>query len=193
MTKKEIRTQMLAERSKLSSDDVSSLSLQISVNFFNFLKDLNSKTIHSFLPILERKEVDAWPIINGLLEHYKDVSMVSSRVNYESQELEHVPFNSTSVFHTDQWGISVPTTDRVTPEKDIDLIITPLLGFNQQGHRVGYGKGFYDRFFKKCRPDAKKVGVSFFSEAFIIDDLNEFDIALDYCITPSKIFQFEQQ
>ena len=70
-----------------------------------------------------------------------------------------------------------------------DLILVPLLGFDKKGNRVGYGKGFYDRFLAKCRSDVLKVGVSFFEPTDRISDVSPFDIRLDYCITPARVWK----
>ncbi|MBL4862356.1 MAG: hypothetical protein JKY09_04995 [Crocinitomicaceae bacterium] len=62
---------------------------------------------------------------------------------------------------------------------------------DKQGNRVGYGKGFYDRFLKKCSPRCKFVGLNHFDELVdTIQDLNPYDIKLDACITPNNIYRF---
>jgi 5-formyltetrahydrofolate cyclo-ligase len=73
--------------------------------------------------------------------------------------------------------------------QNIDLVIVPLLAFDKYGNRVGYGKGFYDRFLSKCRSNVIKVGVSFFEPADRITDINPLDIRLDYCITPTRVWK----
>ena len=72
----------------------------------------------------------------------------------------------------------------------IDLVITPLLAFDLKGYRVGYGKGFYDRFFASLPKDTKKVGISLFEPCEAIEDVNEQDIPLTHCVTPNKVFTF---
>jgi 5-formyltetrahydrofolate cyclo-ligase len=59
------------------------------------------------------------------------------------------------------------------------------------GHRIGYGKGYYDRFLRTCRPECKKIGLSFFEVMEeTIADAGEHDIPLDACITPTQLVQF---
>ncbi len=77
-------------------------------------------------------------------------------------------------------------------DHDIDLVITPLLAFDIKGYRVGYGKGFYDRFFAPLRNDVKRVGISLFSPCEEIENINEYDIPLTHCITPKKIYTFSR-
>lgn len=88
------------------------------------------------------------------------------------------------------WGIPEPEEGILTDPKTIDMILVPLLAFDKQGHRVGYGKGYYDRFLKDCRTDAQKIGLSFFSpEEKIVDTFSE-DFLIDMVVTPDKIFRF---
>ena len=67
----------------------------------------------------------------------------------------------------------------------------PLLAFDEQGHRVGYGKGFYDKLLSKCKPDCKRIGLSLLEPTSKIDDINPHDGILHACITPSKTWDFE--
>ena len=69
-------------------------------------------------------------------------------------------------------------------------MLLPLLAFDSKGNRVGYGKGFYDLFLSKCKPDVVKIGLSFFDTEEIIEDVFLEDIRLDYCITPDTIVKF---
>ena len=76
----------------------------------------------------------------------------------------------------------------ITPEK-LDVIFIPLLGFDKQGNRVGYGKGYYDRFLHQCKPEALKIGLSFFeAETTLIQDTTEHDVPLDVCVTPTQVY-----
>jgi 5-formyltetrahydrofolate cyclo-ligase len=90
-----------------------------------------------------------------------------------------------------QWGILEPNPQSAIryPLSEIDLVIVPLLGFDKQGNRVGYGKGFYDRFLARCRSNVIKVGVSFFDPIDGISDITPLDIRLDYCITPTRVWK----
>ena len=62
---------------------------------------------------------------------------------------------------------------------EIDVVLVPLLCSDGQGYRVGYGKGFYDRFLVKCRPDCRKIGLSYFPPVDRIEDVTESDVKMD--------------
>lgn len=72
----------------------------------------------------------------------------------------------------------------------LDAVLVPLIAFDARGFRVGYGKGFYDRFLKTCRADCLKIGLSLFPPVEKIADTADFDVKLDACATPEKIWRF---
>jgi 5-formyltetrahydrofolate cyclo-ligase len=76
------------------------------------------------------------------------------------------------------------------PISKIDVVFVPLLAFDTKGNRAGYGKGFYDNFLSKCKPEVIKVGLSFFEPEDLIADCDHNDVRLDFCVTPLKIYGF---
>ena len=68
----------------------------------------------------------------------------------------------------------------------VDLIITPLLAADEQGNRLGYGGGYYDRFFKK-HPQAKRIGFAFDFQIVNEVPTEEFDEKLDCIVTDKRI------
>jgi 5-formyltetrahydrofolate cyclo-ligase len=104
--------------------------------------------------------------------------------------MENIFFEGLHQLEKNGWGISEPKQGVPTPSEKIDLVIVPLLAFDKQGHRVGYGKGFYDRFLKECRPDCQKVGLSMFDPENQSIETNEHDVLLSLCITPTKEYKF---
>lgn len=91
-----------------------------------------------------------------------------------------------------RWGVpEAVSSDQSSMTTDqVDLVIVPLLAYDARGYRVGYGKGYYDRFLADCRPDVRKIGVSFFEPVPQIEDVDEFDVRLDACVTPEKVISF---
>jgi 5-formyltetrahydrofolate cyclo-ligase len=88
------------------------------------------------------------------------------------------------------WSIPEPEGGVQIQDNQIEVVFVPLLAFDIKGHRVGYGKGFYDIFLKNC-PNAIKIGLSFFEAETTLEDQKAYDIPLDYCITPNQIYHFE--
>ena len=83
-----------------------------------------------------------------------------------------------------------PDASEEVPSSKIEVVFIPLLAFDKQGNRVGYGKGFYDKFLAECNPNTIKIGLSFFEPEELISDVNTKDIQLYYCVTPNRTIKF---
>jgi 5-formyltetrahydrofolate cyclo-ligase len=152
---------------------------------------LEYKTVHIFLPIKKHQEIDTFSILNYFKFAAPQLQLVIPRTNFETFEMENVLYDHYhSILVRNKFDIPEPIHGKLVSNDQIDLVFVPLLAFDKYGNRAGYGKGFYDRFLSKCRPDVKKIGISFFEPVDEISDLNEFDIKLDVCICPDKIWQF---
>ena len=88
------------------------------------------------------------------------------------------------------WGIPEPDKGILIDPRDLDVIFIPLLGYDKIGNRVGYGKGFYDNFLVKCKPEVVKIGLSFFKPVDKISGVHTNDIPLDFCVNPKEIINF---
>jgi 5-formyltetrahydrofolate cyclo-ligase len=89
-----------------------------------------------------------------------------------------------------EYNIPEPVDGLEVPATKIDVVFVPLLAFDKKGHRVGYGKGFYDKFLSECKPETIKIGLSFFEPEELISDVFEGDILLNYGVTPNTIYSF---
>ena len=105
-------------------------------------------------------------------------------------ELISVIVHDETIFKPNKFGIDEPIEGIDMFPTEIDLVIVPLLSFDKKGHRVGYGKGYYDRFLKQCRKDCLKIGFSYFDPVDLIEDFNKFDIKMDYVVTPQTVYKF---
>lgn len=105
-------------------------------------------------------------------------------------EIISVIVHDETVFQTNKYGIEEPIDGIDMFPTEIDLVIVPLLSFDIYGNRVGYGKGYYDRFLRRCRKDCVKIGFSYFEPIDQVEDVNKFDVKLDFGITPNSIFAF---
>lgn len=142
---------------------------------------------HIFLPIAEKKEIDTAFILSIL--QGKDKNVVIPKMMGHGV-LKHYLLTDTVKLKKNKWNIPEPVDGIEVSPDQIDVVFIPLLAFDKKGNRVGYGEGYYDRFLAQCRNDVKKIGLSLFEAEDAITDSNENDIALDYCVTPSKIYSF---
>ena len=190
MTKHQLREFNIQKRLLLSETEYTTFNIQLSNNFFMAVDLAGIKTIHVFIPIKKNREPDTRLIIERIKTEFSNINLVVPRIKYQTDELEHVFFEGEQQLEENKWGIPEPKFGVKAIPQDVDLIIVPLLAFDKVGHRVGYGKGFYDRFLSQCRKDCKKVGLSFFPPISKIDDIDTYDQTLNMVITPDEIFNF---
>jgi len=193
VNKSDLRKHYLAERKKLSDEQILAASKAICDNLFKWASQQHAwwdsiRSIHCFLPIRKQKEVDTFCIIRALRLRYPHIRIVISRTNASDNSLEHFLWDASTELRENSAGIPEPVNGQPYPADQIDLVLVPLLIFDQSGHRVGYGKGYYDRFLATCRIDTLKVGLSIFDPVEDFQEKNEWDIELDYCVTPEKVW-----
>jgi 5-formyltetrahydrofolate cyclo-ligase len=187
MTKSEIRSKYQSQRDKLSQENIDELSIQIANKSLEL--DIWNKTYyHLFLPIANKKEINTEYILQIL--QGKDKEIVLPRSNFETNEMTNILLTDNTRIKVNNYGIPEPINGLEVPSKTIEVVFIPLLAFDSKGHRIGYGKGFYDRFLSQCNPDVVKIGLSFFTIELTDFESLDTDMPLDYCVTPQKIFQF---
>ena len=189
MTKPELRKIYLQERLAISNSGYIELSHRIKEQFF-FHVDLSAVNIlHTFLPLKKNKEPDTGMIIAHLQNEFPAIRLCVPRIHTAANRLESFFFEGMHQMAENQWGILQPITGTPLGADKIDMVLVPLLAFDRCGQRVGYGKGYYDRFLATCKPHCRKVGLSFFPPVDKIDP-SPGDVPLDCCITPEKVYQF---
>jgi 5-formyltetrahydrofolate cyclo-ligase len=187
MTKNELRTKYTLLRQKLSEATIDDLSLQIA-NQIIHLDIWQHSFYHLFLPIQSKKEVNTEYILQVLAG--KDKNIVLSVSDFSSREMSHFLLTDNTTIKKNEYGIPEPVDGLEVPISKINVVFVPLLAYDEKGHRVGYGKGFYDQFLSKCQHETLKIGLSFFEAEIQIEDIFSTDISLDYCITPTRIYNF---
>lgn len=188
MTKAEIRQVYLTKRKTLDEAEYLHGCQRICDHFFSAFDLSFTKTLHTFLPLVDNKEPDTWLIIDRIRREFPQVRISIPKINPKKNEIESYYFEGLDQLQEGNWGIKEPKQGIATNPHDIDVVLVPMLAFDVRGHRVGYGKGYYDRFLSTCRPDCEKIGLSLFPPMGNIP-IEESDIALDWCITPDKIYK----
>lgn len=144
----------------------------------------------SFRSIAERNEIPAATFEKMLDAKHAVTSWCYPRLKPGESLMEAVLQTADTVWKTNNWGIEEPHESPVVHPSDIQLVLVPLLAIDQHGQRVGYGKGYYDRFLKHCHPGVVTVGLSWFEPVEVIADINSNDVPLKYCLTPQKLYVF---
>jgi 5-formyltetrahydrofolate cyclo-ligase len=191
MTKSELRANFLAKRQILSPAEREKFSAAIVSQFFQHFDLTRIKVLHCYVPIERLAEIDTRPIFQQIWTKYPQIATVVPRVNCETDELESLVYSSDVELILNKWEIGEPLHDRRVEPEAIDMVLVPLVCFDRNGHRVGYGKGYYDRFLKQCRSDCIKIGLSYFGPIDSIDDIHTGDVTLDRAVTPGEIFDLK--
>lgn len=163
--KTELRNQILQAR----PGDSTGLTSQI----FGLIQSLQPKIVASYVPLASEPDVGSFNRAES-----RDFELVFPRITGETLEFatgDCVPGN---------FGLLEPIGSAVNPEQ-IDLFLIPALAVDEQGNRLGKGKGFYDRFLSQPLA-GKAIAVVFDSEVLESIPADHFDIGIDGVVTPSK-------
>lgn len=187
MDKKAIRKKYKELRKALSNDERDERSLAIANQLLKI--PIWDKTYyHLFLTISELLEVETEFVLQVLAG--KDKEIVVSKCEFKTVEMLHFLLTENTKIKKNSFNIPEPVNGLEVPVSKIEVVFVPLLAFDTKGNRIGYGKGFYDKFLSECKPNTIKVGLSFFEAEAEDFETHALDQALNYVITPQKVYQF---
>lgn len=189
LTKKDIRREFLEKRLNTPTDQITTLNAQLLAQC-RLLDFSPYRLAHIFLPIREKKEVDTHALADQTRARYPDLQWVISRSNMADGSMLHYLWDQNTILEKNTYGIPEPAGGIVIDPQDLDVVFVPLLAFDIAGHRVGYGKGMYDRFLEQCRPDVTTIGLSLFDPVTGISDIGPWDVPLNIVVTPDTIYHF---
>ncbi|MEX0722787.1 MAG: 5-formyltetrahydrofolate cyclo-ligase [Gracilimonas sp.] len=181
--KQDLRDQVLSKREAYSLEEWQRKSDQILRLFLGLDEYKNAEVVHSYVSINERREVCTDQLIEELFQD--DKKAVVPIVNFTDETLSHSVIHSLEDLERNQWGVREPKEPEFIGVSELDIIIVPMAAADRSGNRLGYGKGFYDRFLQKA--NALKVGFVF--DEFLFDEIpvEEFDVKLDVIITEEDL------
>jgi 5-formyltetrahydrofolate cyclo-ligase len=189
-SKQQLRKAYIARRQQLSPDAYQRLNAQL-LQQWQKLSFSHVAYLHTYLPITARHEPDTLLLINWLAANHPHIKLVHPQSNFADSSMKHFVANANLQLAVNQWGINEPIAgDELTNLHLIDVVLVPLLVADSRGYRVGYGKGFYDRFLPQCKPGTQFIGLSFFEPIERIADIDAFDAPLTQLITPTQIIRF---
>lgn len=149
---------------------------------------MEKKMVSLFLPIERQKEINTYSLWEKITGFGSQVAVPV--MNTQKGDLKHILLVNHNQLAVNELGIPEPQNGKVIAAHKIDVVFVPLLCFDERGHRVGYGGGYYDRFLKKCSPNCKFIGLSLFPPVEHIDEIEHTDIKLHACVTPEKVYRF---
>ncbi|MGB9719567.1 MAG: 5-formyltetrahydrofolate cyclo-ligase [Candidatus Anstonellales archaeon] len=173
MDKRTVRKEMLEKRLLLSEEFVKNASKKICGEIKKIEEYKNAKVVALYFPI--KNEVDVLPLL-------RDKTKTFLLPRLEKEKLVFAQFGSIGELKEGRFGIPEP----VAPawRRRIDVIVVPALAFSPTKHRLGYGKGYYDKFLKKIDPFKLGAVFDFQVEHFAHE---EHDALMDVVITEKRV------
>jgi 5-formyltetrahydrofolate cyclo-ligase len=107
-------------------------------------------------------------------------------------EMVIVPFKPGDPTAQSEYGMPEPVARREIPPQEVDALVIPGLAFDRNGFRLGYGGGFYDRYVRRTRPDALRVGIGFSEQ--VVGDVphSDADERVDRIVTQDGVIVIER-
>src|SRR5438270_9344424 len=153
VTKAEVRKIFKEKRKQIQQEEKEKWTDLILINFqkinFPFIN-----CVHTYLAMETQNEIDTRRFIDYLKFINPGLKIVVPKINLDAGEMRHYILNDDTELLPNDFGIVEPVKGEKVNADEIDLVITPLLAFDEKGYRVGYGKGFYDKFFTQCRENS---------------------------------------
>ncbi|GIV54618.1 MAG: 5-formyltetrahydrofolate cyclo-ligase [Candidatus Kapaibacterium sp.] len=181
MTKAEIRALKLAERAALSLQQQQQAAIAIAEHLWAQPEYLVAPAIHVYLPI--RGEVDTQPIIERAWKEGKRV--VVPVVLPGERELQHALYAEDMRLEVGQYGIPQPAECAFLGDRELaelgPLVLVPLVAFGGRLYRIGYGKGYYDRFL--ARVPFRRFGLAYALQYVEDFPVEPHDVPLDAVVT----------
>lgn len=183
MNKGDIRKEIRAKREKLEQSFIDKASLVIFEKLKNEPSFLKAKKILSYMDFKNEVKTDE---INKFIGENNKILILPRVISKEKM----IAIESVENFSKSPFGNMEPIGNEY--KEDIDFIIVPGVAFDKFGNRIGFGRGYYDRFFK-AYPNAKKVAIAF--EIQVVDKKIEtdfYDEKVDMLITEKNIYDFKE-
>jgi 5-formyltetrahydrofolate cyclo-ligase len=188
MNKFELRQKYRLKRQALNQEECNALSKLI-LNKLVTSFDLKNLNVGIFLPIERQKEPNTFLLFSMIDKSI--TNLYAPKVIPNKEEMIFNRINSPDEILLGMYNIPEPLSTEQIDCRELNIILIPLMAFSGEGYRVGYGKGYYDKYLHEADKKLIKIGISMFDNTEEIDDVNKFDIKMDYCITPSKMYTFK--
>lgn len=187
MKKNKIRKKIFQKRQEISEEEVKLLSRKVFFNVKKYLLDIEKDTMDLFAYFSCNHEVDTREFLCERFSERKQAAL--PRVGSDGYSMDFYYIHSLADIEEGYKGIFEPKKSCVKTDNEKNrIILVPGVGFDRQGNRVGYGKGFYDRYLEKYKFQ-KTIGIAFEFQMFDSIEYTENDIRLDVVITEAKIYE----
>lgn len=187
MEKQALRASSRELRARI--EDKENLSKLICLKAKDYIETNNLSEISCYFPILD--EVDTRELIDYCLQKQKNIYLPHI---YPNTEMKMIRLTCVSDLQVSKHGLSQIKVDLETLKNrelnlgKLEVIFTPLLAYDSSKNRLGYGKGYYDKFFSQCPSHVRKIGLAFSGQETSHIPSENHDIVLDLIITEKAVF-----
>lgn len=184
--KEQVRKTLIAKRSSLSDEEVREKSRIITERLIRSEFFKNSKSVLAYMN--KGKEVGTEELIKCCLSEGKAVCLPLVLREQSKLEIYRI-YDLSKDLRQGVFGIREPIAlpeNRVDIFK-IDIVVIPGVGFDEEKNRIGYGKGFYDRFLKQLNPGTLKIALAFDCQMLKELPADSLDIKMDIIITENRM------
>mgnify|MGYP001437148863 CR=1 FL=1 len=190
--KQTLKSEISEKRKALSKEEIKEKSSKIKENLYSLEEFKKAKNILFYVSFND--EVDTHEIIKELLAN-KEKNIIVPYVVKNNPILQLSEIKNFNELEPKTWGILEPKDEfiRKFDIENVDLVIIPGIVFDQNGHRIGYGYGYYDRFLKKLDKNVVKIGFGF--EFQIVDKIPEekHDVPVDIMVTEKRVINCNEK
>lgn len=185
MEKEELRQKLLERRNAIAGPVYKKASATIVKKLQSLEEFRQSKTIHCYVSMNDRREVNTHRLIQRMLQGNKTV--VVPVTQFADKSLKHVALTSFGHLKPNKWGVLEPEIGAQVSHEQVDLVVVPMVGADEQCNRIGYGAGFYDRFLSSI--EVIKIGLIFENNVEEYIPTEPFDVRMDKIITDERIIE----
>jgi 5-formyltetrahydrofolate cyclo-ligase len=190
--KAELRQSLKLQRRGIREETATEVSHAIIKGRLHAMDWEHTTSLHTYVPITARKEIDTWPLLEYVWRHHPQVTTAVPVV--QNDEMRSIRVHRDTRWQENTLGIPEPQNGiPLAMNYLFDVVIVPVLGFDRRGHRLGYGKGHYDRFLRS-QPGALTIGLAY-ATAEIADMIpaEPHDVPLNVVITEQTTYDFRRQ
>ncbi|MEO6313938.1 MAG: 5-formyltetrahydrofolate cyclo-ligase [Chitinophagaceae bacterium] len=190
MTKASLRELYRKKRTALPEAERLRLNDLLLIQFQRVEIPYDLNILMSYWPLDLHAEVNTFLMADYLQFRIPGLQVAYPVANFNDLTMQAMLVDDDTAFEKNKYGIAEPAGGIPIDAAAIDMVFVPLLVFDTDGYRVGYGKGFYDRFLPACRSDSSRMGFSYFPPVASISGISQFDVPLTTGITPENIYEF---
>ena len=181
MTREEIRSEVRKKRMALSAIQAVEMSLRICEKIIALPEYIRAKRVLCYMSMPDevRTKGILWAIERGGRELFLPATRPDGL-------MDAVRVDRDTVYRPDSYGIETPVSGDILPPEELDLVLVPGIAFDRRGNRLGFGKGYFDRFLARCRCPA--IGLAY--EAQLVDAIEpaEHDVPMDKIVTEKAVY-----